>query len=65
MTATAEAATNLQRFDGVRYGYRAESNSVVEMFVRTRSERFGPEVQRRILLGNFVLSSGYYDAYSV
>ncbi len=65
VTATAEAATNLQRFDGVRYGYRAESNSVAEMFVRTRSEGFGPEVQRRILLGNFVLSSGYYDAYYV
>lgn len=65
VTATAEAATNLQRFDGVRYGYRAESKSVSEMFVRTRSEGFGSEVQRRILLGNFVLSSGYYDAYYV
>lgn len=65
VTATAEAATNLQRFDGVRYGYRAESKSVAEMFVKTRSEGFGPEVQRRILLGNFVLSSGYYDAYYV
>lgn len=65
VTATAEAATNLQRFDGVRYGYRAESKSVAEMFVKTRSEGFGSEVQRRILLGNFVLSSGYYDAYYV
>ncbi len=65
VTATAEAATNLQRFDGVRYGYRAESKSVAEMFVKTRSEGFGDEVQRRILLGNFVLSSGYYDAYYV
>lgn len=65
VTATAEAATNLQRFDGVRYGFRADSNSVAEMFVKTRSEGFGFEVQRRILLGNFVLSSGYYDAYYV
>jgi len=65
VTATAEAATNLQRFDGVRYGYRADSKSVAEMFVKTRSEGFGSEVQRRILLGNFVLSSGYYDAYYV
>ncbi len=65
VTATAEAATNLQRFDGVRYGYRAQSKSVAEMFVKTRSEGFGSEVQRRILLGNFVLSSGYYDAYYV
>ena len=65
VTATAEAATNLQRFDGVRYGHRAECNSLSELFVKTRSEGFGKEVQRRILLGNFVLSSGYYDAYYV
>jgi aspartyl-tRNA(Asn)/glutamyl-tRNA(Gln) amidotransferase subunit A len=65
VTATAEAATNLQRFDGVRYGQRAECNSLSELFVKTRSEGFGSEVQRRILLGNFVLSSGYYDAYYV
>jgi aspartyl-tRNA(Asn)/glutamyl-tRNA(Gln) amidotransferase subunit A len=65
ITATAEAATNLQRFDGVRYGNRAESKSVAEMFINTRSEGFGAEVKRRILLGNFVLSSGYYDAYYV
>jgi len=65
VTATAEAATNLQRFDGVRYGHRAECNSLSELFIKSRSEGFGSEVQRRILLGNFVLSSGYYDAYYV
>jgi aspartyl-tRNA(Asn)/glutamyl-tRNA(Gln) amidotransferase subunit A len=63
--ATAEAATNLARFDGVRYGTRAESNNTEELFYNTRSEGFGTEVKRRILLGNFVLSSGYYDAYYV
>ncbi|MDM5271115.1 Asp-tRNA(Asn)/Glu-tRNA(Gln) amidotransferase subunit GatA [Sulfurovum sp. zt1-1] len=61
--ATAEAATNLARFDGVRYGARAESNTTEELFFNTRSEGFGEEVKRRILLGNFVLSSGFYDAY--
>ncbi|MCD6654693.1 MAG: Asp-tRNA(Asn)/Glu-tRNA(Gln) amidotransferase subunit GatA [Sulfurovum sp.] len=61
--ATAEAATNLARFDGVRYGMRAESNTVEELYYNTRTEGFGDEVKRRILLGNFVLSSGYYDAY--
>ncbi len=62
--ATAEAATNLARYDGVRYGRRAEGvTSTEELFVKTRSEGFGEEVKRRILLGNFVLSSGYYDAY--
>jgi len=63
--ATAEAATNLARFDGVRYGTRADSKSTEELFYNTRSEGFGTEVKRRILLGNFVLSSGYYDAYYV
>ena len=63
--ATAEAATNLARFDGVRYGERAESKSTEELFYHTRSEGFGEEVKRRIMLGNFVLSSGYYDAYYV
>jgi aspartyl-tRNA(Asn)/glutamyl-tRNA(Gln) amidotransferase subunit A len=63
--ATAEAATNLARYDGVRYGTRAESKSTEELFYNTRSEGFGAEVKRRILLGNFVLSSGYYDAYYV
>jgi len=65
VTATAEAATNLQRFDGVRYGNRADANGVADMFINTRSAGFGEEVKRRILLGNFVLSSGYYDAYYV
>ena len=63
--ATAEAATNLARFDGVRYGTRAEAKNTEELFYNTRSEGFGEEVKRRILLGNFVLSSGYYDAYYV
>jgi len=63
IVATAEAATNLARFDGVRYGRRAESNNLSELYYNTRSEGFGEEVKRRILLGNFVLSSGYYDAY--
>ncbi len=63
--ATAEAATNLARYDGVRYGHRAESKRVQELFYKTRSEGFGDEVKRRILLGNFVLSSGYYDAYYI
>ena len=62
--ATAEAATNLARFDGVRYGTRAEeAKNTEELFFNTRSEGFGDEVKRRILLGNFVLSSGFYDAY--
>jgi len=63
--ATAEAATNLARFDGVRYGTRAASKNTEELFYNSRSEGFGEEVKRRILLGNFVLSSGYYDAYYV
>ena len=62
--ATAEAATNLARFDGVRYGRRASDvKNTADLFFKTRSEGFGEEVKRRILLGNFVLSSGYYDAY--
>ncbi len=61
---TAEASANLARFDGVRYGRRAEGVAdVAELYHRTKSEGFGPEVQRRILLGTYVLSSGYYDAY--
>ncbi|CAA6801489.1 MAG: Aspartyl-tRNA(Asn) amidotransferase subunit A (EC @ Glutamyl-tRNA(Gln) amidotransferase subunit A (EC [uncultured Sulfurovum sp.] len=63
--ATAEAATNLARYDGVRYGTRAESKNTEELFFNSRSEGFGEEVKRRIMLGNFVLSSGYYDAYYV
>ena len=62
--ATAEASANLARFDGVRYGHRtAESANILEMYGKTREEGFGPEVKRRIILGTYVLSSGYYDAY--
>ncbi len=62
--ASAEASSNLARFDGVKYGYRtAENSGLHSMYKRTRSEGFGPEVKRRIMLGSFVLSSGYYDAY--
>lgn len=62
---TAEASSNLARFDGVRYGYRAQDQDLdlTEFYKRTRSEGFGREVKRRILLGTFVLSAGYYDAY--
>ena len=62
--ATAEASANLARFDGVRYGYRAENpKDILDLYGRTRGEGFGPEVKRRIILGTYVLSSGYYDAY--
>ncbi len=61
---TAEASSNLSRYDGARYGYRAENvESLEDMYVRSRSEGFGNEVKRRIMLGTYVLSSGYYDAY--
>ena len=61
--ASAEASSNLERFDGIKYGYRAESEGLHQMYKKTRSQGFGPEVKRRIMLGSFVLSSGYYDAY--
>ncbi|MFT8709267.1 MAG: Asp-tRNA(Asn)/Glu-tRNA(Gln) amidotransferase subunit GatA [Sporolactobacillus sp.] len=61
--ASSEASANLARFDGVRYGVRAETNDLIEMYKKTRSEGFGDEVKRRIMLGTFALSSGYYDAY--
>ncbi|MEO7507480.1 MAG: Asp-tRNA(Asn)/Glu-tRNA(Gln) amidotransferase subunit GatA, partial [Pyrinomonadaceae bacterium] len=62
--ATAEASSNLARFDGVRYGHRTKHPSTLrEMYRRTRDEGFGPEVKRRIMLGTYVLSSGYYEAY--
>jgi aspartyl-tRNA(Asn)/glutamyl-tRNA(Gln) amidotransferase subunit A len=62
--ATAEASSNLARFDGVRYGFRAEdAPELQEMYRKTREEGFGPEVKRRIMLGTYVLSAGYYDAY--
>lgn len=61
---TAEASSNLARYDGIHYGYRSEkAQSIDETYVMSRSEAFGPEVKRRILLGTFVLSSGFYDAY--
>ncbi|MEN0019939.1 MAG: Asp-tRNA(Asn)/Glu-tRNA(Gln) amidotransferase subunit GatA [Planctomycetota bacterium] len=63
VVAMAEASSNLARFDGVRYGHRGESDDLLGMYMRSRSEGFGPEVQRRIMLGTHVLSSGYYDAY--
>jgi aspartyl-tRNA(Asn)/glutamyl-tRNA(Gln) amidotransferase subunit A len=65
VTATAEATTNLARYDGIRYGNRVEGKNLKDTFVQSRSKGFGDEVKRRILLGNFVLSSGYYDAYYV
>lgn len=62
--ACAEASSNLGRYDGIRYGYKTQHyNGIHEMICKTRSEGFGAEVKRRILLGNYVLSSGYYDAY--
>jgi len=65
ITATAEAATNLARYDGIRYGNRVAGKNLEDTFVQTRSNGFGDEVKRRIMLGNFVLSSGYYEAYYV
>jgi aspartyl-tRNA(Asn)/glutamyl-tRNA(Gln) amidotransferase subunit A len=63
--APAEASSNLARYDGVKYGYRhaASRHSLMEMYQKSRSEGFGPEVRRRIMLGTYALSAGYYDAY--
>ncbi len=61
--ASAEASSNLARYDGVRYGLRVEAEDVISMFCKTRSQGFGEEVKRRIMLGTYALSSGYYDAY--
>ena len=61
--APAEAATNLERYDGVSYGARVDGVDVVEMMTNTRTEKFGEEVKRRIMIGNYALSAGYYDAY--
>jgi aspartyl-tRNA(Asn)/glutamyl-tRNA(Gln) amidotransferase subunit A len=63
LIAPAEASANLARFDGVRYGLRTDDEELTEMYMNTRASGFGPEVQRRIMLGTYALSSGYYDAY--
>ncbi len=61
--ATSEASSNLARYDGVKYGFRASGKDLIDMYLNTRSQGFGPEVKRRIMLGTYALSSGYYDAY--
>ncbi|MGC8769909.1 MAG: Asp-tRNA(Asn)/Glu-tRNA(Gln) amidotransferase subunit GatA [Brevinematia bacterium] len=63
IVATAEASSNLERFDGIKYGYREKTKTLSELYVKSRSKGFGTEVKRRIMLGTYVLSSGYYDAY--
>ena len=63
IVAPAEASSNLARYDGVKYGFRAKGENLIDMYEKTRSEGFGNEVQRRIMIGTYVLSSGYYDAY--
>lgn len=61
--ATSEASSNLARYDGVKYGFRAEGKDLIDMYMKSRAQGFGPEVKRRIILGTYALSSGYYDAY--
>lgn len=61
--ATSEASSNLARYDGVKYGFRAEGKDLIDMYMQTRAKGFGAEVKRRIMLGTYTLSSGYYDAY--
>lgn len=61
--ATSEASSNLARYDGVKYGFRAEGKDLLEMYMKTRAQGFGAEVKRRIMLGTYALSSGYYEAY--
>ena len=63
LIATAEASSNLARFDGVNYGYRGDGNDIISMYTRSRTEAFGEEILRRIMLGTYTLSAGYYDAY--
>ena len=63
IVAPAEASSNLARYDGVKYGFRAKGENLIDMYEKTRSEGFGAEVQRRLMIGTYVLSSGYYDAY--
>jgi len=63
IVAPAEASSNLARYDGVKYGFREEGKNLIEMYEKTRSQGFGDEVKRRIMIGTYVLSSGYYDAY--
>lgn len=63
LIAPAEASANLARYDGVRYGQRVEADNIIEMYKKTRQAGFGPEVKRRIMLGTYALSAGYYDAY--
>lgn len=65
LIATAEASSNLARYDGVRFGHRADADGLLSMYTKSRSEGFGAEVKRRIMLGTYALSSGYYDAYYV
>ena len=65
VVATAEASANLSRYDGIRYGNRVEGKNLSETYLKTKTEGFGKEVQKRIMLGSFVLSSGYYDAYYI
>ncbi len=65
VVATAEASANLSRYDGIRYGNRVEGKNLSETYLKTKTEGFGEEVQKRIMLGSFVLSSGYYDAYYI
>jgi aspartyl-tRNA(Asn)/glutamyl-tRNA(Gln) amidotransferase subunit A len=61
--APAEASSNLARYDGIRYGFRGEGQHLDDLYINTRTQGFGAEVKRRIMIGNFVLSSGFYDAY--
>ena len=65
VVAPAEASSNLARYDGVRYGLRVPGRDIIDMYQKTRAEGFGPEVRRRIMIGTYVLSAGYYDAYYV